>query len=345
MSPSHSRATGLLAALVVAFSSLAVAGPVAAADSPEAAVNELIDMVVSGDFSAIDRVVCEEQHGAALRQFELRASLGVPSETGPTLAAITSQIESRNVELISQDGEVAIVRMSVTRTMALDEDEARELVRAMLEAEGEQVEDDDLDFMVPLMTAAFSEGQVIDEELTLLREGGQWLVCGGLGPDVPEPVGSEPSISFDGMCGLVTMAEINVSSPPELQYDSSFGAESYCSYSSSSYDDYYSVTVSLGQGDRLEDWQSFYPGGVELTAADLPAYAQAEQLFIGLPEGVLEVALFPGDNPPQDLDSTAYLTQLAELFVPLVGELELDTGFESVDPVLPDPNAPSLCEA
>jgi hypothetical protein len=132
---------------------------------------------------------------------------------------------------------------------------------------------------------------------------------------------------------------VNAIGPAELPYDSSDGAEDYCSYSSSSAESYYSTSLSLGRGESLELYASFYPDASPLTVAGLPALQAETTLMVELPEGVLMVDVYLGDETPAEFDVTAYGERLAELFIPLIPELEFSqsTGF--------DTEGPSLCDA
>ena len=272
-------------ALILALTSLSLAAPVTAADSPEGAVNELIDMAASGDLSAIDQVVCEEQREAAVQQFDPRTALGLSPDDQALLDAFTFQFDDRATEVLSQDEGTATVRLTATLNVSIDEAQARDMVRALLEAEGGDVTDEDIDLMLPFMLSAFGEDQEIDDELMLVLEAGQWLVCGGLGTEQVEPVGPAASVSFEGICGLTSIAQLNAITPAELEYDSSFGGEAFCSYSVSSY-----------------------------------------------------------EVPPADFDPVVYLTQVAELYVPLIPELEVDVAVAPIEPTVAEIEVPSLCE-
>ncbi len=73
----RSRFLGIPLALVLASSGVAMASPVGAADSPEAAVNELFDMIAAGDFTGLETTVCSADRTAVLENFDLGAQLGL----------------------------------------------------------------------------------------------------------------------------------------------------------------------------------------------------------------------------------------------------------------------------
>ena len=93
MSPTHSRAGGLAAALSLTLVG-ALAVPAVAADSAEGAVNELIDAVEAGDFESIDALVCEAEREAVREQLDPGGSMGgieigFDAETARLIAAQT----------------------------------------------------------------------------------------------------------------------------------------------------------------------------------------------------------------------------------------------------------------
>ncbi len=266
-------------------------------------------------------------------------ALGLPAGSETLAAALTFKLEDVGIDVTDQQEDTAAARLSGTLSITIDEAQASDLVRAMVEVDGEQIDDEELDFIVPLMLEALSEPQAIDDELTLVRTDGEWLVCGGFGDgDGGEPT-FEDSISFDGICGLVSLAEVNAIGPAELRYDSSDGAEDYCSYSSYSAESYYSTSLSLGRGESLELYESFYPEARKVTVAGLPALQAETSLMIELAEGVLMVDIYPGDEVPADFDVLAYGERLAELFIPLI------PGLEASQSVGFDTEGPSLCDA
>ena len=69
MSSLRARVTAMAASAALLVS-LGLGAPASAADSPEAAVNEFLDLVVAGDFSAIENVVCAEDQAAMIEAWE-----------------------------------------------------------------------------------------------------------------------------------------------------------------------------------------------------------------------------------------------------------------------------------
>ena len=333
---------GLSAATILALGVVAGGGPAIAADSPEAAVNELFDIVASGDFSALDAAVCAADRDAISETFDLGAQLGLASDD-PLASALTIAIDDRSVELVEQEGDSATAAVSATMSMSVPEDQINDLVRAILTAElgpdDPPPSDDDVEMMAGFMGSAFNQSQRLDEEITLVREDGEWLVCGGL-VEPQEPVAAEQPWPSEGMCGLLDMDAVNAVGT--LQYTSASGFETVCSITSSidDFDAYHTATLSLNEGYDYETFQGAFGMDEELEVAGYPAFAAGDQVFVQVDDDVLQVSVYPGEEPPAGVDAVTQAVGLAELVIPRLSEIATPTPEPTPEPA---PEVP-LCE-
>ena len=76
MPPTRSRATGLAVASSLLLTLGALAAPAAAADSPEAAVNGLLDAVEAGQYEAIESLVCEAEQASVRAMLDPSEAMG-----------------------------------------------------------------------------------------------------------------------------------------------------------------------------------------------------------------------------------------------------------------------------
>ena len=296
----------------------APAMPVLAADSPVAAGEALLAKLASGDFDTLDEVVCAEQAEAVRAQFDPASQLGELPE-GMDLEALFSSlsisIEDGAVELLSEEAEAATLRLTGTMNVSF---------------------------------FGMSESEIIDEEIEVVLEAGEWLVCEDLGLMGSGSADTMAMVSEDGLCAALSIDELNALGA--LQYDSSFSGPDSCTYQSSSLDDgFYNVGLYVQSG-TLEQWQEWYPGGTDATVAGTPAYGADSQLLVALPEDeILTVAPFVDDaSQPEGFDALAYATLIAEIALPRMPDVErFDFGaFEPELPVEPEPSqAIDLCEA
>ena len=319
MSRARSRIGGALVTAVLLSSTLAGA-PVAAADSPESAINEFFDMAASGEFDRIGEVVCAADQQTMREAFDLGEQLGLGDDE--LAQALTFQIEDRAVEVISEEGDTATVAVTATMSMDVPEDEMEAIVRAVMEADlgpdDPPVSDDDLEMMMGFVGSAFNQTQAIDQEVTVVREEGSWLVCGGL-VDEPEGPTVDPVVSSEGMCGIATPDEISAAG--SLEYDSSSGFGEYCSFSTADYDSFHSLSVSLGTGQDAAQLASFLGADQELTVAGSPAFATApdatgNQLLVQVGDDLLQVSIFVDEGT--EIDWLEELTAISELLIPRI---------------------------
>ncbi len=345
MPPTRSRAAGpaLAASLVL----VALGLPVAAASSPADAVSELFDAVEQGDFAAAEALVCEAERGAVRTTFDPAAQMGFDGDD--IAAALSFNVADRAVEVVSEDGQAASVR--VTGTMSLDAGGADvgELARSILEADmGADASDEDLERMLPFIEMAFSQELPIDEEVELIVENGEWVVCGGLlEPEEPD-YGFEPVVSTEGLCGIVSPQDLNAVS--ELQYDSANGFENFCSYSNSDFDDYHGANVNLEFDEDVERMAQMYGADQALEVGGAAAFATGSDglgtnLITQAGQDVLIVSVTLPEDPPAGLDWLTQATGVTEVFLPRVAEARLEL-VGPTPPPTPEPTPEmALCES
>jgi hypothetical protein len=331
MPPTPSRAGGAATAFSLLLALGGLAAPAAAADNPEAAVNELMDAVEAGDFSALDGLVCEAERDAVRAMLDPGEQMGFGGGELP----LTFQIEDRSVEIVAEDGDEATAQLGGTLSMDVDEDEIEDLVRSLLEADmGGEVSDEDFEMMLPFVEMAFSQSLPMDEEVTLVREDGEWVVCGGLGEVPQDDFGlEEANLSSEGVCGLATPEELTAVGL--LEYDTSSGFElTSCTYSTSDWEAYHSATVSVGLDTDAEYNASAYGADQEIEVAGARAFASDGgnvPLFVQVGPDMLSVSAWPPEPLPEGYDGLAQSVAIAELFVPRMAESRADL----IPPVLP----------
>lgn len=336
MPPTRSRAGGFAAATALVLSG-AMALPALAADSPEAAVNELVDAVTSGDYAAIDTLVCEAEREAVRAQLDPSEAMGLGGDDFP----ISFRIEDRNVELVSEDGDTATLALTGTMSMDVATDDIEAIAMQMLEADMGEMSDEDVEAMLPFITMALSQTSPLDEEITAVREDGEWVVCGGLGEepvdDFDDDFGGVTNVSSEGVCGLVTPEELTAAG--QLEYDTSSGfVLSMCSYSSSDFEMYHTATVTVELDSDAEYTATAYGANQELEVAGARAFTSPDgntPLIVQVGPDMLNISIWPPETPPEGYDGLAQSIAIAELFVPRIPESR---------EALVEPVPPPLCD-
>ncbi len=180
--------------------------------------------------------------------------------------------------------------------------------------------DDDVQMMVGLMGSALNQTSPLDEEVTVIRESGEWLVCGGLiePPAEPEP-GFEPAVSTDGACALASPQELTALGP--LAYDSSMGFETFCSFSSSDFADYHQVSIEIGLDRSAENLAAAYGADQAVSAGGYPALASgpdsfARILIVQVGPDILTISVGEPETPPEGFEWLDHATAVAKLVIP-----------------------------
>jgi hypothetical protein len=324
--PSRLALAPIVAVLVVAGAT--VAPPVTAADSPEAAVSELFDILASGDFAALDTVVCAADRDVISETFDVATQLGLDSED-PLAGALALEMGDRSVELIGQEGDSATVAVRATMSMSVAEDQIEDLVRAIIAADqgpdDPPPSDEDVEMMMGFMGSAFNQAQRLDEEVSVVREEGEWRVCGGLVEPAEEPMPAEQPWQSEGLCGLLDMETVNAAGA--LQYATATGFDTVCTLSSSMADieGYHTATLALDEGHDYQTFQQMFGMDEELEVAGYPAFAAGDQVFVQVGDDMLQVSVYLGEEPPADVDAVSQAVGLAELVIPRLSEIATPT--------------------
>jgi hypothetical protein len=322
-------------AVSLLFGLAAVPGPVSAADSPEAAVDELFDIVTDADFARITEVVCAADQAAARDAFDVGSQLGL-GEGDALASALAINISDRAIEPVSVDGDIAVVKVAATMSMSVADDQVEDLVRAILEAEAgpddPPASEANVEMMVGLMGSAFNQTQRIEEEVSVIREDGEWLVCGGLWEEPEEPPIGEASWSGEGLCALLAVDEVNAVGT--LQYASAAGFETVCTISSSMglEDGFHSATLSLNEGYQLATFEGVFGVDEEREVAGYPAFSSGDQVLVQVGEDVLQVSVFLDENAPDGVDAVTQAIGLAALVAPRLASLVVATPEPTLEP-------------
>ena len=324
MPPTHSHSTGLAVAVSLALVTAGLVAPVAAADSPAAAVNQLFDASESGDYEAIDTLVCEAERAAVREMLDP----GEAMDMAEARELVTFRLDDRDVSVVDQDGEEATVKVTGTMSIDVEEGQLEAVAVALLEAEMGEPSDEDVEMMLPFIEMALTQSVPMDEELTVIVVDGEWVVCGGLG-EPPEEIddGFEPSVSAEGICALATPDELSAVGP--LVYDSSTGFETFCNYSNSNWEDYHQTAVSIEFDQDAEYFAEAYGADEQLTIGGAAAWRPGPDgfgtnLIIQAGPDMIIITVGEPEDPPEGFDWAAQGTAVAELLMPRLADTRVD---------------------
>lgn len=192
----RSRVAILAASLALSLSLLAAPAAVAQYDSPEAAVQGLLDDIGAANFEAIAGWFCEDFADQAAMLDMSQLSEGLPPDVDPAtvLDAFRFDVMVESIETVSQSDTEALVRVVATLAMNVDVPALEPLIVAILEMSGQEVTPDMID-MVSGMMASEIAGETLDisEEIVVVpNEDGTWgKICSELGGGDEEATDAE----------------------------------------------------------------------------------------------------------------------------------------------------------
>jgi hypothetical protein len=155
---------------------------------------------------------------------------------------------------------------------------------------------------------SLSSPAILDRDVELRREGGDWTVCGDLGWGV-EPL--DPS----DVCGLLSIGELRILAPLDLTERSAEAGA--CTYAAATGSGLLStVQVRLDEGG-LALVRSAYPEGSELQLSGMDAYAAAGSVWVDLGGRLLTIQPTLVDAPPE-IDPQRLALAIAAVTVPRI---------------------------
>jgi hypothetical protein len=319
------RPRALLMVLALALVPLATSASVRAQDSPEAAVHAVFDAIAAKEFDRIGELVCEEEREAVVAQFDLAAAFeSIPGvDATALLDALTFSVEDRSVSLVSQEDASAVVAVSARLSGRIDEDAARDFVRQVLEAGGQEATDELVESLLPTVVEEIEQGSDLDSEVEVVLEDGAWLVCDDLSVDEEEPFIEDEAFEAEGsLCGLLSLEDVNALGPVQFTTAEAFTSDS-CDYTDSEAG-FPSLSVNVTSDASLEDVRLAYEEVtelIELSAAGRDALTDGDQLFVEMGEDVLVVYPSIAEAPgSESVDAIEYAIDVAELLVPRILE-------------------------
>jgi hypothetical protein len=172
----------LLVAVALALGLVACAGaPAVSQSEPAGAVKAAMDAAQSGGVAKLTDFAC------AARKDEISGLFGT-GEMG-SLAALgvdandvfdAMKMEFKDIQTTekSKSGDSAVVHVTGSMTITLDPAKMRELMKQIMESQGQPVDDATLDAALGMMASQLSQTQPLDEDIPVVQEGGKWLICG-----------------------------------------------------------------------------------------------------------------------------------------------------------------------
>ena len=172
------RSAAITAVLIIGV--VGCGGSVANQSEPAGAVRAAMDATQSGGIVKLTEYAC------AARKSEIATLFGGESVGSLTALGIDPneifgavKFEFKDVQTAekSRSGDSAVVHLSATMNVAIDGTKMRDVMKRVMEAQGQSIDDATLDMAVAAMTSQVAQPQTLDEDVTVVQEGGKWLIC------------------------------------------------------------------------------------------------------------------------------------------------------------------------
>jgi hypothetical protein len=148
---------------------------------PVGTVKGLMDAVQAGQWDKLPDYACAAQKDEITSQFENLGSAAGSALGGLGLSDIGDalKISYANLEVKekSRDGDTAVVTVSGKIKMDFNKDKLKELVKKAAAAQGQAITDEQIDMALGMLSGLGGMEQDMNQDMTVVNEGGKWLVC------------------------------------------------------------------------------------------------------------------------------------------------------------------------
>jgi hypothetical protein len=183
----YSRLGRLIAGLVIAATVAACGGGGGggggpSGSDPTATVRDMMATVTAGNYDKIADYACAAQKEQISQQFNPSGLLGGDySQLGFTAADLKEvfkfTVSGLDVKEKSKDATTAVVSMTGMMKIDINKDKFKALMKKALEAAGQPVDDATLNMAMSGFDTLAGKEQDISSDISLVNEGGKWLVC------------------------------------------------------------------------------------------------------------------------------------------------------------------------
>ena len=157
-------------------------GGAPSANDPAGTVTSAFAAAESGGLARLTEFACAAQaasvtsmFGASASDFAQLQAAGI--DANELLDALKVDFENVQASETSRSGTTATVHVTGTATMTVDEAKMKAVLAKVLEAQGMPADEATLDAAMAMMGGQLSQSQQIDEDVTVVQEGGKWLIC------------------------------------------------------------------------------------------------------------------------------------------------------------------------
>jgi hypothetical protein len=167
---------------LLALGLTACGGAPSAANEPAAVVTAAFDAVESGGVERLTEFACAAQADELLSVLGGDASalaglgaLGIDPQA--LLDSMKLDFKDVTATETSRSGNEATVHVAGSAAVSFDETKLREILKQVLEEQGQTANDAMLDQALAMMAGQLNQTQAIDADVRVVQENGKWLIC------------------------------------------------------------------------------------------------------------------------------------------------------------------------
>ncbi len=154
--------------------------PAANTDNPAGTVSAAFAAAQSGGITKLSEFACAAHKNDIAEAFggaDLSglSALGIKPEDITGAMAIT--FENVTTKEVTKSDTAATVHVTGDTKITIDKDKFKALMKTVMAAQGQPVDDATLDTMIGAMSTQLSQTQKLDEDVNVVKEDGKWLLC------------------------------------------------------------------------------------------------------------------------------------------------------------------------
>jgi hypothetical protein len=176
----HLTWTAAVLVVVLVVVALGGGGGGGSANSPTGAVQQVFRLVEAGQFDKVPDMACTAYKSQAAQAFDFGSAFGslMPGMTTQQVASAIHIVTSDlSITEVSRSGDKAVVKVSGTMKLSVDATKFREVIKSLLGAAGQSVDDSVIDATMSQLTGLMNSTQPLDSTLNVVNEGGSWKIC------------------------------------------------------------------------------------------------------------------------------------------------------------------------
>jgi hypothetical protein len=148
---------------------------------PSGAVQAAMSAASSGGFAKLGDFACAAKKNDIANAFggvNLSQLQGAGINPTELFNAISLKFENVTTKEVTKSASAATVHLTADMTLSFDKDKMRAIMKTVIAAQGQAVDDATLDTVMGMMASQLSKSQKLDEDIAVVNEGGKWLLCG-----------------------------------------------------------------------------------------------------------------------------------------------------------------------